>query len=223
MNKCAIIVSGGVLYEELTLKTIRGEENPCVIGVDKGIEFLYDHDIEPSYIVGDFDSVKKEIADYYKYETDIPVREFNPVKDASDTEIAIRLGVALGSKRMIILGATGGRIDHLWANVQSLMIPLKAGVDAVILDPLNRIRLINEKTRLRKEEQYGPYFSVFPLGGPAYGFEIKGAKYPLEEHTLTATDSRCVSNEIKGDEAEIDFTSGIVILMETKDRQNSKY
>lgn len=219
MNRCTIIISGGTLYEELILNVIRKEKDPCIIGVDKGVEFLYKHNIQPSYIVGDFDSLDEEIVDYYKTQTNIPIKEFNPVKDASDTEMAVRLGVALRSKKIIILGATGGRLDHMWANVQTLMIAVKAGIKAEIIDPQNRIRLIYKKTYLKKDEQYGKYFSVFPLGGPVYGFEIKGAKYPLTQHTLTACDSLCVSNEIVDDEVVIDFNDGIVILMETNDRK----
>ena len=148
-----------------------------------------------------------------------PIREFNPVKDASDTEIAIRLAMTLGAKEILILGATGGRIDHLWANVQSLAIPFKAGIDAVIMDTQNKIRLIGGgETHLKKGETYGPYFSVFPLGEEVYGFSIKGAKYPLDNHTLIPYDSLCVSNQFQEDEVTISFMKGIVILMETKDR-----
>ena len=142
MSKRIVIVSGGKLEEEFVLSLLTKEENQNIIGVDKGMEFLYRHQIMPSYIVGDFDSVSREIGDYYRNETDVPIREYNPVKDASDTEIAIRLAMTLGGRELLILGATGGRIDHLWANVQSLMIPFKAGVDARILDEQNRIRLI---------------------------------------------------------------------------------
>lgn len=217
MSKRAVIISGGTLYEELIEKTIRECEDPCIIGVDKGVEFLYHHKIRPSYIVGDFDSLSHEIVDYYKNETHVSVREFNPVKDASDTEIAVRLAITLGCHEMVILGATGSRVDHLWANIQTLTIPFKAGVDAVILDPQNRIRLIGGETHLKKEEAFGDYFSVFPLGEVVYGFNIRGAKYPLTEHTLTPYDSLCVSNQIEEDEVVIDFIGGIVILMETRD------
>ena len=110
-------------------------------------------------------------------------------------------------------------MDHLWANVQTLAIPLKAGVEAMIVDSQNRIRLIKEKTCLKKEESYGKYFSVFPLGETVSGFCIKGAKYPLNNHTLTPYDSLCVSNQIVDDEVVIDFPEGIVILMETKDKE----
>ena len=96
MSKCAIIITGGSLDEELVLGTIGGEINPWIIGVDRGVEFLYRHAIMPSYIVGDFDSLSEEIVDYYKNNTNVPIREFNPVKDASDTEIAVRLGITLG-------------------------------------------------------------------------------------------------------------------------------
>ncbi len=220
MSKRSIIISGGDLDEELTLSVLKEQEERCVIGVDKGVEFLYRHQIMPDYIVGDFDSVSGEIRDYYKNETNVPVREYNPVKDASDTGIAIRIAMTLGSKNMVILGATGGRIDHLWANVQSLMIPFKAGIDAKILDRQNLISIIGSgETHIRRSEAFGTYFSVFPLGEDVFGFNISGARYPLKNHTLTPYNSLCVSNQIAGDsdEAVISFPSGQVILMETCD------
>ena len=188
MNKKIVIISGGELEEEFVLSILEKEENQYVIGVDKGMEFLYSHQILPNYIVGDFDSV-------------------------------IRLAMTLGAGEILILGATGGRIDHLWANVQSLAIPFKAGINAVIMDCQNKIRLIGGgETHLKKGETYGPYFSVFPLGEEVFGFSIKGAKYPLTNHTLIPYDSLCVSNQFQEDEVTISFLNGIVILMETKDR-----
>ena len=49
--------------------------------------------------------------------TEIPIREFKPEKDASDTEIGLRLALELGCDDIILLGATGTRVDHLWGNV----------------------------------------------------------------------------------------------------------
>ena len=219
MSKKIVIVSGGELEESFVLSELETLDSQFIIGVDKGMEFLYHHKILPSYIVGDFDSVDQKIGDYYRNETKVPIREFNPVKDASDTEIAIRLAMTLGAGEILILGATGGRIDHLWANVQSLAIPFKAGINAVIMDRQNKIRLIGGgETHLKKGETYGPYFSVFPLGEEVFGFSIKGAKYPLTNHTLIPYDSLCVSNQFQEDEVTISFLNGIVILMETKDR-----
>lgn len=221
MSKRAVIVSGGELDEELTLQELLKQQTGCVIAVDRGLEFLYFHKVIPDYIVGDFDSVSEEIVNYYREQTNVPVRAHNPVKDASDTEIAIRLAMTLGSKEMLILGATGGRLDHLWANIQSLLIPFRAGIDAKIMDRQNLVRIIGGgETHLTKSEAFGQYFSVFPIGNDVFGFNISGAKYPLKNHTLTSDNSLCVSNEIAGDAEEvvISFPSGEVILMQTRDK-----
>lgn len=217
MSRRTVIVSGGLLEEDFALGILKDEETEFIIGVDSGLIFLYEHGILPDYIVGDFDSAPQEVVTYYKEETKVPIREFNPVKDASDTEIALRLCLDLRRKNILILGGTGTRMDHAWANVQTLKIALDAGADARIVDRHNQIRLLDRNFTLKKEEAFGPYFSVFPLDGTVENFGLKGAKYPLEYHALTPFDSLCVSNEIEGDEVEITFPYGIVVLMETRD------
>lgn len=217
MNKRTVIVSGGILESDFVLPILESEETEFIIGVDRGLVFLYDHGIKPDYIVGDFDSVPHELVNYYREKLNVPIREFNPVKDASDTEIALRLCLRLNRKKIWILGGTGSRIDHLWANVQCLQIALEAGADAWILDRYNRIRLINKTTVLRKEEAFGPYFSLFPLELPVDDLSISGAKYPLKNHFLRPSDSLCVSNEFEEDEVTISLAYGKVILMETRD------
>ena len=217
MNKTAIIVSGGTIDQDFALKQVEQLKAEIIIGVDRGLEFLYQNQIMPTHIVGDFDSVEPEIVEYYRNETKVPIRQFDPVKDASDTEIAIRLAIELGVNRLWLLGATGTRLDHVLANIQTLKVAHDAGVKAYILDAHNRISLIAKECTLRKEEQYGEYFSVFPLGGEVPCFTIKGAKYPLENHTLMPYDSLCVSNQIKEKEVEITFPEGIVVLMETRE------
>ena len=217
MNKRTIIVSGGSLDDDFAADLLKSDDTEFIIGVDRGILFLYEHDILPDYIVGDFDSAPPEVVTYYKEETKVPVREYNPVKDASDTEIALRLCLDLRRQNILLLGATGTRLDHVWANIQMLKLALDAGADARIVDGHNRIRLLDEGIVLRKEDAYGPYFSVFPLGGAVNDFTIAGAKYPLNHHTLTAYDSLCVSNAFEEDEVEISFPYGTIVLMETRD------
>ena len=217
MGKLGMIFSGGNLEQSFALEEYEKRKPEIVIGVDRGVEFLYQNKILPTHIVGDFDSVNPKVIDYYKKNTRIPIREFNPVKDASDTEIAIRLAIELGGEELYILGGTGTRLDHVWANVQTLKVAHDAGVNAYILDKCNRISLVEEQTTLSKENAYGPFFSVFPLGETISDFSIRGAKYPLENHTLCPYDSLTVSNQFSENEVHIAFPKGIIILMETRD------
>lgn len=217
MNKLAVIISGGFLEEACALEFLKNKKADTIIGVDRGLEFLYQHKIIPTHIVGDFDSIDSKVISYYKNETQIPIREFNPVKDASDTEIAIRLAIELGMKELWILGGTGTRLDHVMANIQSLKIAQNADVKAYIVDSYNRISLLEQSITLLKENAYGKYFSLFPLGGSIEGLSIIGAKYPLQNHTLEPYDSLCVSNQFAEAEVKIEFQNGTIILMETRD------
>lgn len=214
----AIIISGGELEEGFAETVLSENEGASIVGVDKGVEYLYHHQIKPNYIVGDFDSIAPEIIKYYKTETNVAIREYNPVKDESDTEMAIRIAITIGSTEIYILGATGGRIDHLWANVQSLAIACKFNVRAYILDPQNRIFVTDKPCQLKKSEAYGKYLSVFSLSGDIFDFNMKGTKWPLEHHVLKPTDSLTVSNRFEDEIVEIDFIGGTIVVMETRDK-----
>lgn len=217
MNRVAVIISGGTIDAAFTLEQLGNIKPDILIGVDRGLEFLYRNRVMPTHIVGDFDSVDPEIVEFYRENTQISISQFNPVKDASDTEIAVRLAIEFGVTELWILGATGTRLDHVWANVQTLKIAHDADVKTYILDANNRISLVEKEVCLTKDDAFGTYFSVFPLGGSVQNFLIEGAKYPLQNHTLSPFDSLCVSNEIVEEEVRITFPEGIVVLMETRD------
>ncbi|MDD6442059.1 MAG: thiamine diphosphokinase [bacterium] len=212
-----IIISGGCLEEGFVEEVLAQHEDANIIGVDKGMEYLYHHKILPQYIVGDFDSVDQEVIRYYRTETNVAIKEFDPMKDETDTEIAIRLAITLGSKEIYILGATGGRIDHLWANIQTLSVACKSNAKAYILDKRNKITVIDEPCVLKKSEAYGKYLSIFPLNGEVFEFNLRGTKWPLAHHTLKPLDSLTVSNQFQSEEVEIDFPNGLLVIMETRD------
>lgn len=217
MNKRGIIVSGGLIEDAFALQTIRDICPDCLIGVDGGLNFLYRSQVIPTHIVGDFDSVEPSVIAYYREHTEIPIQTFKPEKDATDTELAVRLAIELGVTKLWILGATGTRLDHVMSNIQILKIAVDHGIEAYILDKCNRISLWKKEVRLVKEQSFGTYFSLFPFDGVVDDVSIEGAKYPLSHYRLSNDESRCVSNEMKEQEVKITFPKGIIILMETRD------
>lgn len=217
MNRTGMIITGGSIKEPFVLQQIKEKEPKYLIAVDRGLLFFYQNQILPTHIVGDFDSVPKEVIAYYREHTDIEIRTFHPVKDASDTEIGLRLALEIGAEEIWLLGATGTRLDHVMANMQILKIALDAKVKAYMLDSHNQISLHDKNIILDKEKQYGSYFSIFPLGGIVEEVTIRGAKYPLEKYRLCPYDSLCVSNEVQDEKVEITFSNGMLLLMETRD------
>lgn len=213
-----LIISGGNIEVDLALKILK-EPFDHIIGVDGGLRFCYEQGIVPTRIVGDFDTLSPDLLKWYKEHTKIEIREFNPVKDDTDTQIAVELALSLGSSRITILGGTGTRIDHVLGNIQVLYYPFQKGVECLLLDSNNRIQLIQGRHCIRKDEQYGKYFSLIPFTTDVTGVTLKGAKYPLNRHhfTVLGSGSLGVSNEIVDDQVEILTESGILILIESKD------
>ena len=118
-----LIISGGNIGIDLALGLLKIKRFDHIIGVDGGLKFCYDHKIVPTRIVGDFDTLSPEILTWYKKNTQIEIREYNPVKDATDTQIAVELALSLGSDHVTILGGTGTRLDHVLGNIQTLFLP----------------------------------------------------------------------------------------------------
>lgn len=221
MNKKALIVSGGSVERDFLRKVFHSAFYPdgadVLIAADSGLEAVSDLGLPVTHIVGDFDSARSGILEPYRDRPDVEIRRFRPEKDATDTEIALRLALELGCGKIIMTGCTGSRLDHVWGNVQLLSIAKQAGAEACLVDPCNRISLIESETVLGKDTQYGTYISLFPLGGAVKGLTLEGFKYPLTEYLLEPVDSRCVSNEISADQAVITYREGTLLLMETKD------
>lgn len=213
-----LIISGGNIEIDFALEILK-KPFDHIIAVDAGLRFCCEQKIVPTRIVGDFDTLSPEILAWYKENTEIEIREFNPVKDATDTQIAIELAMELGSSRITVLGGTGTRMDHVLGNIQTMYLPLEKGIACEMLDSHNRIRLIRGQHRIRKAEQYGKYFSLIPLTTDVTGVTLTGVKYPLNRHhfTVLGSGSFGVSNEVTEDEAEIFMENGIFVLIESKD------
>ena len=81
MSKQTVIVSGGMVEKDFALSILKSEETEFVIGVDRGLVFLYDNEIKPDYIVGDFDSVPRKLVEYYREELDVPLPWSESQKD----------------------------------------------------------------------------------------------------------------------------------------------
>ena len=188
-----------------------------IIAVDRGLEVLYELNIVPNHVVGDFDSVSTTILQFYQKNAKVVFHPYNPEKDYTDTDIALKLAVELNSSTITIMGAIGKRMDHTLANIHILKEALEIGIPCEILDSYNKIYLVKENTQLAKDKTYGKYISFLPLTTTVKGITLKGFQYPLNNASLSVGLSLGISNEIVEDMATIELKEGILIVIESKD------
>ena len=58
---------------------------------------------------------------------------------------------------------------------------------------------------------------MIPFSEKVCGVTLRGLKYPLTDYTMGGFNSLGISNEIVADEATISFSSGELIVIESKD------
>ena len=217
-KKRAIIVGGGTCNRHLLASIYKTTPFQLIIAVDGGLHCFEDEYFSPTMIVGDFDSVHSDLLAHYQDTSNRPeIIKLNPVKDMSDTQAAVDIAIERGVTEVVLLGVTGTRIDHMYANLQLLVRMERNSVKGVIVDTHNRIRVITKSFRIKRSEQYGKYVSFLPFNGPVTGVSLQGVKYPLTDYTMPVGDSIGVSNEISGEEAVINIASGILLMIESRD------
>lgn len=218
--KSAVIVSGGNIDKDFALGFLEKnkKENTVLIAADRGLEFFQQTGITPHVAVGDFDSLSPEGREFLETLEETEIIRLKPEKDDSDTQSAVCFAMKRGIEQILILGATGKRIDHLLANFGLLVLGRERGVRITLADPWNYMRLVESGTVLRRSEQFGKYVSFFSLDGDVPGLTLRGFKYPLDRHYLRASDSGLtVSNEIVEEEAVVEFDNGILLMLQTRD------
>ncbi len=211
-----IIISGGNINENFFKEIMKKNEFNNVIACDRGLEVLYKCNIKPNYIIGDFDSINKNILENYKKASDIKIISLNPEKDYTDTHMALKLAIDLNSNDITIVGAIGTRVDHTLANINILKEALDKKISCRIINEKNEITLIDENTDIKKNNQY-KYISIIPITTLAKGVTLYGFKYLLQDATMKIGESIGVSNEQIDEVARIELKEGILILLRTKD------
>lgn len=214
-----VLICGGEINDEFSLVCLKQIKPDCIIGVDKGLEFCYRNHVIPDWILGDFDSISKEVIDWYRKQQEIPIRQYKPEKDDTDTRLGMELALKLGSDKIFLLGATGGRLDHYMGNLQSLLITARKEKEGWILDEQNAITVRKAgKICIHKEEQSGKYVSFFSMGDEVTGLSLTGFQYPLDGYTLKNSDGIAVSNQLLDDCGIIEFETGYLMMVLSKDR-----
>ena len=214
-----VLICGGEINDEFSLACLKQIKPDCIIGVDKGLEFCYRNHVIPDWILGDFDSISKEVIDWYREQQEIPIRQYKPEKDDTDTRLGMELALKLGSDKIFLLGATGGRLDHYMGNLQSLLITAMEEKEGWILDEQNAITVRKAgKICIHKEEQFGKYVSFFSMGDEVTGLSLTGFQYPLDGYTLKNSDGIAVSNQLLDDCGIIEFETGYLMMVLSKDR-----
>lgn len=209
--KAAIICNGQINDYENCKKKLEGVDQ--IICADGGTRHAYHMNLLPNVIIGDLDSSKSEYLDFYKSKN-VPIIQYSSDKDKTDTHICLEYAMERYDD-ILILGATGSRIDHTLGNISILKLAADQGVTACMADEYNELYVVKDGIKLKGEKE--EYLSLLPLSSRVDGITLKGVYYPLENAVMEIGNPYGVSNRFLENEIEFTMKSGYMIVIKSKD------
>jgi thiamine pyrophosphokinase len=182
----------------------------AVVAADGGADYALALGVHVDVAVGDFDSITPSGLE--ALERAGSRIERHPVeKDATDLELALDAALALGPRRVLVVGSAGGRLDHLLGSLLLLGADAYAGVELdALLGPAS-VHVVRRERVLAGTP--GETISLFALHGPATGVVTEGLVYPLRGETLGAGTSRGVSNVFAASGGRIALETGVILAV----------
>lgn len=188
------------------------------VGIDRGVFYLLKAGVKPAAAFGDFDSVSEtEMAEIEQVVTDL--KKFKPEKDETDMELALNWALEQKPDSIKIFGATGGRLDHLMANIHLLVKPLQKGSEIHIemIDEKNTLYVKKAGTyTVSKMDEY-KYISFLPVTSAVSGMTLENFKYALNDCHIPMGSTLCISNELIRGHGTFSFSEGILLVVRSRD------
>ncbi|MTH52698.1 thiamine diphosphokinase [Bacillus mangrovi] len=191
------------------------------VGVDRGVLYLSERSIPMVEAIGDFDSITAEEREALE-NRHLSLNMYPSEKDKTDTELALDWAISQNPELIRIYGATGGRLDHFFANIYLMMKQTESGIPIQIADQYNIISLLESGVHTIKEEEAFPYISFIPINGDAGQLTLEGFKYPLKNRHIPFGSTLCISNELIHHTGTVSFSSGILMMIRSRDETKMK-
>ena len=200
----ACIICNGPLGNSTKVKQIV-EECDLLIAADGGARHLGEIGLTPQAIVGDMDSIDtdtwmgKSTVEYIQYPTD---------KNKTDAELAVEYALDHGCEQILLVAATGGRLDHTLGNIG--LVAHYPGQVALLKNNATLVA-VDKSEKCVLHGEVGTLVSLVPYHTEKLSIRTKGLKYSLQDECLTAA-THGVSNALAQTEACVCVSGGILLV-----------
>ncbi|MBP2655436.1 MAG: thiamine pyrophosphokinase [Firmicutes bacterium] len=164
--------------------------------VDRGIDICQASNVIPLLLIGDGDSATPE-GWTWGTTLGIPVEIHPPEKDLTDLQLALqKLGLLYDQAAVVVTGVWGGRFDHSFSNIFSLLGCGQFGISGYCAaDESEVLVLLKGHDSVKIHAPCKPdVVSLLPLSPYCSGVFIDGVHWPLSAVELTIGLPYSISN-----------------------------
>lgn len=205
----AVLLANGELYDPDYARGLLREED-LIVAANGGTRVARMLDRAPDVLVGDSDSLPQALQEWVARSG--TVRHLHPRdKDATDLELALWHAIEWGADSLLLLGATGSRVDHTLANISLLALAYEAHIETEVVVERQHLCLVREQSVIQGEA--GLTISLLPWGGDVMGLWTEGLVWELQGERLPFGPSRGISNVMRGDQVRIRLEQGMLLVV----------
>ena len=207
-KKTRCVIVGGAGIQDYSHIRSRLTQDDFIVYCDSGLKHMEALRASPDLIVGDFDSHENP---HLAVETIVlPTK-----KDDTDTVYAVKEALNRGFEEFLLIGVSGGRLDHTLGNVSILLYLESRGKKGMIIDDYSDMEIVSASPAFIPDTY--PFFSLLNISGQAKGITVQGAKYPLEDAEISCEYQYGVSNEVlPGCTARVQVRTGRLLLIKIR-------
>jgi thiamine pyrophosphokinase len=213
-KQTAIVLVNGQVDEIEAVRARLGDlPDAPVIAADAGARHAEPLGLRLDALVGDLDSLGADALARFQA-AGVAIERSPTHKDETDFELALLHAMRGGAKRIVVLGALGGRLDMALANILLLVHPALASVRVELWNGRQTAWVIRPPGD-EMAGRPGDTLSLIPLGDAAVGVTTHRLAYPLNDETLPLGPARGVSNVFETDSAQVDLRAGLLLAVHT--------
>ena len=200
---CAVVANGDLRPEDLNLID---PNKMMVVACDGAVWPCLQHGMTPDAVVGDLDSID-EAGRREALPPNIQVLHL-PDQTTNDLAKAMAWAKTQGHRSLLVVGATGGDLQHEWAN----MLACAAMADDVaVVDWRGTRQFLSAGMQHHLRVGHRATFSLMAIHD-VEGLTLSGAGFELNNATLR-TGSRGVHNVALGDTVTLRYATGSLVLV----------
>ena len=206
----AIFLNGAP--DSASLLRVVAKAADLIVAADGGARHALAAGIVPDLIVGDLDSLEKDLA-LEAERRGASLQRHPRKKDKMDGHLAVLAAAERGVTIADFVCGAGGKPGAVYAIPHILLAAERTEIRSTVCADWGRMFVLEAGSRT-VEGTAEDSVSISPLRGPATGVTLEGLAYPLQNAILQPADTLGFHNELIGQKATVSVEGGTLLVVQ---------
>ena len=213
MVTTSLIFAGGLALSDTTLRAVREfTEFDLVIAADSGLHSAQKLGLTVDVVIGDMDSADANaLAEARSRGTKIIQHDRD--KNFTDLHSALLYAAECGTKKIVVVTAGGGRLDHQLGVIAAMFDPQLRQTQVEAIWDNEEIFALQGPASCEFSAEVEDIVGLQAFSASAVGISTTGLRWQLHNEQLASHETRGVSNEATEKRISVSLVSGQLLVI----------